>query len=155
MDSVTFSSDMQVDLVHSCTYDMSVVNAARVSTQGEAVKEAASRQESEKDIGLIKYLMRDRHGTPFEHNFMTFFISAPLFVFREFQRHRIASYNEESGRYTTLKPVFYLPDEERCLVQVGKPGKYEFLKGTQEQHALVVDTMKKTLLIRISAMLRC
>ena len=53
--------------------------------------------------------MRDRHGSPFEHNSMTFYVQAPIFVFREFMRHRIASYNEESGRYRELRPVFYVP----------------------------------------------
>jgi thymidylate synthase (FAD) len=81
--------------------------------------------------------MRDRHGSPFEHNSMTFYVQAPIFVFREFMRHRIASYNEESGRYRELRPVFYVPARERNLVQVGKPGAYEFLPGSDEQHALV------------------
>jgi thymidylate synthase (FAD) len=80
--------------------------------------------------------MRDRHGSPFEHNSMTYFIEAPIFVFREFMRHRIASYNEESARYRQLRPVFYLPGPERRLVQVGKPGAYEFTAGTPGQHAI-------------------
>ena len=81
--------------------------------------------------------MRDRHGSPFEHNSMTFYVQAPIFVFREFMRHRIASYNEESGRYRELRPVFYVPGPERKLRQVGKPGHYEFVDGTPEQFALV------------------
>ena len=74
--------------------------------------------------------MRDRHGSPFEHNSMTFFVRAPIFVWREHMRHRIASYNEESGRYRQLEPVFYVPDHRRPVVQVGKTGAYEFLAGT-------------------------
>jgi thymidylate synthase (FAD) len=58
-------------------------------------------------------------------------------VFREFMRHRMASYNEESGRYRELNPVFYVPGPSRNLVQVGKPGAYDFLPGTPEQSALV------------------
>jgi thymidylate synthase (FAD) len=68
---------------------------------------------------------------------MTFYVQAPIFVFREFMRHRIASYNEESGRYRELNPVFYVPSPERNLVQTGKPGAYEFHPGTAEQTALV------------------
>jgi thymidylate synthase (FAD) len=68
---------------------------------------------------------------------MTFYVQAPIFVFREFMRHRIASYNEESGRYRELRPVFYVPGPERKLIQVGKPGAYEFEDGTAEQTALV------------------
>jgi thymidylate synthase (FAD) len=73
--------------------------------------------------------MRDRHGSPFEHNAFTFYVEAPIFVFREFMRHRIASYNEESGRYKELEPMFYVPDMERKLIQKGKPGAYEFELG--------------------------
>jgi flavin-dependent thymidylate synthase len=76
-------------------------------------------------------------NSPFEHNSMTFYVQAPIFVFREFMRHRIASYNEESGRYRELRPVFYVPGRERRLVQEGKPGRYVFVDGTPEQHALV------------------
>ncbi len=68
---------------------------------------------------------------------MTFYVQAPIFVFREFMRHRIASYNEESGRYRELKPVFYVPAPERNLVQVGKAGAYDFLPGSSEQVELV------------------
>lgn len=107
--------------------DKAVVMAARVSTGGSASEDAA------KDTGLINYLMRDRHGSPFEHNAFTFYIEAPIFVFREFMRHRMASYNEESGRYKELAPVFYTPDADRKLVQVGKPGAYTFEDGDQEQ----------------------
>ncbi len=89
--------------------------------------------------------MRDRHGSPFEHNSMTFFISAPIFVFREFMRHRVGwSYNEESGRYRELQPVFYVPGAERKLVQQGRPGKYEFVHGTAEQHKAVVAAMEES-----------
>jgi len=88
------------------------------------------------------YVRRNGHAlwcgnSPFEHNSMTFYVQAPIFVFREFMRHRIASYNEESGRYRELRPVFYLPGPERKLVQEGKPGAYTFVDGTAEQHALV------------------
>jgi thymidylate synthase (FAD) len=75
---------------------------------------------------------------------MTFFVSAPIFVFREFMRHRIASYNEESGRYRELSPVFYVPNKERKLVQTGKTGHYVFVDGTSEQFEISVAAMKET-----------
>ncbi|MDZ8201801.1 FAD-dependent thymidylate synthase [Microbacterium sp. SSW1-59] len=130
---------MTVELVRSSASDSDVLFAARVSTQGEQTLEAAQAgaEASGRDRGLINYLMRDRHGSPFEHNSMTFYIQAPIFVFREFMRHRIASYNEESGRYRELRPVFYVPAPERNLIQVGKPGAYEFLPGDEAQSALV------------------
>ncbi|WP_316529245.1 FAD-dependent thymidylate synthase [Kitasatospora brasiliensis] len=138
----SFRSDVTVELVRSAAADSDVVWAARVSTAGEQSLEAV-QQDPEKSKGLINFLMRDRHGTPFEHNSMTFFISAPIFVFREFHRHRSGwSYNEESGRYRELQPVFYVPGEERKLVQQGRPGKYEFHEGTPEQHKTTVEAME-------------
>ena len=140
MTEIEFRSDVTVDLVRSSAQDADVLFAARVSTQGEQTLESAmaTNADTEKrDKGLINYLMRDRHGSPFEHNSMTFYVQAPIFVFREFMRHRIASYNEESGRYRELRPVFYVPGPERKLIQVGKPGHYEFEDGSAEQTALV------------------
>jgi len=133
---VTFRSDVTVELVRSSAQDADVLFAARVSTQGEQSLDQLDA-DPQRSKGLINYLMRDRHGSPFEHNSMTFYVHAPIFVFREFMRHRIASYNEESGRYRELRPVFYVPGPERRLRQVGKPGAYEFLEGTPEQTELV------------------
>ena len=59
-------------------------------------------------------------------------------------RHRIASYNEESGRYRELRPVFYIPAKERNLVQIGKPGAYTFVPGTDEQYTVTVNAIKET-----------
>ncbi|MFF7178864.1 FAD-dependent thymidylate synthase [Streptomyces sp. NPDC008121] len=130
----SFRSDVTVELVKHSAADTDVLWAARVSTAGEQSLEELSK-DPERSKGLINYLMRDRHGSPFEHNSMTFFISAPIFVFREFMRHRVGwSYNEESGRYRELQPVFYIPGQDRKLVQEGRPGKYVFVEGTEEQY---------------------
>jgi thymidylate synthase (FAD) len=137
MSDVQFRSDVTVELVRSTANDRDVLFAARVSTQGEQSLESNADDATDRDKGLINYLMRDRHGSPFEHNSMTFYVQAPIFVFREFMRHRIASYNEESGRYRELRPVFYVPGADRNLVQVGKTGSYEFTPGTPEQTQLV------------------
>ncbi|MDH6128571.1 FAD-dependent thymidylate synthase [Kitasatospora sp. GP82] len=139
-----FRGDVSVELVRSAAADSDVIWAARVSTAGEQSLEAL-QQDPEKSKGLINFLMRDRHGTPFEHNSMTFFISAPIFVFREFHRHRSGwSYNEESGRYRELQPVFYVPAEDRKLIQQGRPGKYEFVEGTPEQHKVTTEAMESS-----------
>ncbi len=140
---VTFRDDMTVELVKSSASDSDVIWAARVSTAGETSLDAVG-QDASRAEGLINYLARERHGSPFEHTSMTFFISAPIFVFREFMRHRIASYNEESGRYRELRPVFYVPSPERRLVQEGKPGAYVFVEGTKEQHELTVNAIKES-----------
>src|SRR5215472_18775802 len=141
MPDITFRSDMTVELVKQAASDADVIWAARVSTKGEQSL-ADINADPERSAGLINYLMRDRHGTPFEHSSMTFYVRAPIFVFREFMRHRTFSYNEESGRYRQLRPVFYVPGPERKLVQQGKPGAYEFTEGTDEQHKIVTEAVK-------------
>jgi len=138
---VEFRSDVTVELVRAAAQDADVLFAARVSTKGEHSLEDVG-SDAQRSQGLINYLMRDRHGSPFEHNSMTFFVSAPIFVFREFMRHRMASYNEESGRYRELQPVFYVPGPDRKLVQEGKPGAYDFVDGTTEQYETVVAQTK-------------
>lgn len=139
---IELRSDITVELVKSAATDSDVLFAARVSTAGEQSLDEL-KKDPERSKGLINYLMRDRHGSPFEHNSMTFFVSAPIFVFREFMRHRVGwSYNEESGRYRELQPVFYAPDASRKLVQQGRPGKYVFVEGTPEQHELVGSAME-------------
>jgi thymidylate synthase (FAD) len=137
---VRFLDDVTVELVKHSASDTDVLWAARVSTAGEQSLEEVGKDPG-RSAGLINYLMRDRHGSPFEHTSMTFFVSAPIFVFREFHRHRVWSYNEESGRYRELQPVFYIPGAGRRLVQEGKPGRYVFTEGTPEQHRLVEQTM--------------
>ena len=140
---IVFRDDMTVELVKSSASDADVIWAARVSTAGETTLEKVG-ESSDRDAGLINYLARERHGSPFEHTSMTFFVSAPIFVFREFMRHRIASYNEESGRYRELRPVFYIPNKDRKLVQVGKTGAYTFVDGTPEQLDVTVNAIKET-----------
>lgn len=133
--TIELRSDMTVELVRSSdTRDADVIFAAKVSTKGEQI-EMLTHDEIPNPEKFIDFLMRNRHGTPFEHNSMTFFISAPIFVFREFHRHRVGwSYNEQSARYSKLNPMFYVPDANRNLVQVGRPGDYDFFPGSIEQY---------------------
>jgi len=127
---IQLSSEITVKLIDAQASDLNVTRAAQVSIKGENKPETDSPR-------LINYLMESRHGTPFEHNSFTFFVSAPIFVFREWHRHRISSINEMSGRYTKLKPIFYLPAPERKLINVGTSARPEFAPGTDEQYALV------------------
>ena len=143
MDEVSFRDDVTVELVRASASDADVIFAARVSTAGEQSLEDVNG-DAERSTGLINYLMRERHGSPFEHNSLTFFVRAPIFVWREHMRHRIASYNEESGRYRQLEPVFYVPSRERAIQQVGKTGAYEFLPGTPEQYDLIEARMQQS-----------
>jgi thymidylate synthase (FAD) len=100
--------------------DLSVVNGARVSFARRKEEMDAS------DEGLIRFLMRDRHGSPFEHNAFRFHVRCPIFVAREWFRHRIGSFNEFSLRYAKATEDFYVPEAEDVRTQVGKPGAYTF-----------------------------
>jgi len=130
MTEIAFRSDFDVQLIEVMGNDHRVVQAAKVSTLG------ADSLAADDSAGLVRYLMTNRHGSPFEHCVMQWMISAPIFVWREFMRHRIASYNEESSRYRQLRPVFYIPPATRPSEQVGKPGAYT-LTSNADHHDLL------------------
>lgn len=102
-----------VRLVDNMGDDLSVVRAARVSF------DAAWRagEDEANDTKLINYLWRNRHTTPFEAVAFTFEIKAPIFVFRQWHRHRTWSFNELSARYRELPEEFYVPKSEHIGVQ--------------------------------------
>lgn len=141
MDLAKYSSAITVELIKHSASDLDVVTAAWVSTKGEQTKNTTN--DGSKVPGLINYLMRERHGSPFEHSYFTFYVKAPIFVWREHMRHRIASYNEESGRYKVLEPEFYIPARERKLQQIGKAGHYEFVDGDDAQYAILITTIRR------------
>ena len=119
-----------MELIDSMGDETSIVRAARVSTLGSQAK-------AEEAAGLLRYLWTNGHASPFEHITMTFRVEAPIFVTREMLRHRLSSFNEESGRYRALEGVFYLPPAERQLVQTGKVGDYNFRPGSSTQQHMV------------------
>jgi thymidylate synthase (FAD) len=133
---IELRSSITVELVDHTASDLAVVRAARVSTAGED----AHREEKGAgySAGLIKYLMRSRHGSPFEHNHLTFLVTAPIFTVRHLMRHRMWSFNEESARYREIKPAFYIPDDDRLLRQEGKPGDYQYVRGADSDYERLV-----------------
>ena len=131
---------MDVELIQCVGDDTGIAEAAWVSNFGGDIP----KDKFERIPGLINFLMRDRHGTPFEHNSLTFRVAAPLFVFYEMHRHRVGwSYNEESARYRTLDPVFYVPRDNRALRQIGSPGKYTFEPGSYAQRVSAQASAKR------------
>jgi thymidylate synthase (FAD) len=125
-----YKSTIDVRLIDKMGDDTRLAAAAWVSTSAEEGLQRAINNPNDVS-GVINYLIKHRHGTPFEHSAITFFVHAPIFVWREWHRHRIGmSYNEESGRYKTLDPVFYIPDRERPMMKVDgwKPGKPKFTR---------------------------
>lgn len=137
---VTFRSDMTIELIDSMGDDRSILRAMMVSTRKDRDVDAYGEDDV---FGKLNFLMKNRHGTPFEHATMTFRAEVPIFVMREWHRHRIGvSYNEMSGRYTQLPPTYYIPGPDRNLVQVGKPGHYTFVPGDPETYEWLRDDME-------------
>jgi thymidylate synthase (FAD) len=141
---VTFVDRSTVTVAKKLTNDDDVCHAAWVSNFGDKHKkrpnnwmDAEIKEWDKQTEGLINFLYGNKHMSPFEHNWMTFYIETPIFVGREFMRHRTWSYNEMSGRYTELPGRMWLIDDERPIVQSGKIGAYKFIKGTPEQYGLV------------------
>ncbi|QRQ79158.1 FAD-dependent thymidylate synthase [Glutamicibacter protophormiae] len=119
MTAPTFRTHMTTELINHMGTEQTIVQTARVSTLGTNTRDAEAQ-------GLIRFLMREGHGTPFESCTLTFRFEVPIFVSRQIVKHRISSINEESGRYKELEPIFYVPDIDRKVVQVGKTGDYKF-----------------------------
>lgn len=111
MTNYEWMNGCEVHLTDSTFSDDTVCFAAWTSTKGDEADRDARR-------GLINRLMKDRHGSPFEHMVIQFQVTAPIFVWREHHRHRMASYNEESARYRTMRPRFYIPPQYRPMIQV-------------------------------------
>lgn len=133
-----------VRLVESMGNDLSIVRNARVSYNASW----RAGEDEGSDTRLINYLMKNRHSTPFESVVLTFDIKAPIFVFRQWHRHRIGwSYNELSARYKELPEEFYTPAPEHIGVQ-SKDNKQArviegALAGTPTQQ-LIADTIWST-----------
>lgn len=131
----TIKGESQVSLVSHVGGDDSVVKSMLVSTLGTRSLDATATS------GRIGYLMKNRHGSPFEHNQFTFLIYAPWTVIHQIQRHRTWSFNEESGRYREFEPAFYSPPADRPLEQVGKAGEYRYITGPEHLRDEVTRTL--------------
>ncbi|MCW2950194.1 MAG: Thymidylate synthase thyX [Thermoleophilia bacterium] len=122
-----------VHLEDSMGSDLHIVNNARVSF------DQASDEFTAKERGLLNFLMRERHGSPWESVVFRFDVKAPIFVIREWQRHRMGSFNEQSARYSQIPEHYYVPAPEYVREQVGKPGSYSF--DAIEDPAVVAETI--------------
>ena len=111
--------------------DTSIVQAARVS-YGKGTKKVST------DSGLIKYLMRHWHSTPFEMCEIKYHVKLPIFIARQWIRHRTANVNEYSARYSILDKEFYLPKNEHLAAQSksNRQGRGEVLQGEQAKKVL-------------------
>ena len=116
--------------------DSSIVQSARVS-YGKGTKKISN------DKGLIKYLMRHRHSTPFEMCEIKFHIKLPIFIARQWIRHRTANVNEYSARYSILDKEFYIPSAENLAAQstINNQGRGDAL--TDDEASNVIQILKK------------
>lgn len=120
-------SGMSVERIDYMGSDLSVVNGARVSYDKESWWEDVEKLLLKKgDAGLINYLMKNRHGTPFEMVQFSFRVHVPIGVAREWMRHRIGSFNEVSTRYVQMEREYYTPLAKDWRRQVGKAGHYTY-----------------------------
>lgn len=124
-----------LELIRVSGSDIDVVNAARVS-YGKVVNSVTDR-----DKKLIKYLLAHGHTSPFEHNQLSFRVTCPIFVARQWMRHRMNSYNEISYRYTTVIEQFYVPNQWRTQDKVNKQASAEPFKdkALKKQYQDVID----------------
>lgn len=122
-----------ITLIDMMGSDMRVVQAARVSTGGDVSKG------EKKDRGLIRYLMKNKHMTPFEKIVFEFHIKCPFFVARQWFRHRICSYNEASARYKEFNWECYMPDKWRKQDEINKQGSLEELDFNNTQQDITDD----------------
>lgn len=114
MSEIQLKSDFDVELIQHTGDDLMIAKAAWVSTGNEEPKLREGQTLEDCVEGVLKFLIKHRHGTPFEHGSITLRVNIPVFLWREWHRHRIGfSYNEQSGRYQKLSPVFYVPPDER------------------------------------------
>ena len=147
MTSIIFRHDVVARNVDHMGGDESIIQAMLVSSDKDHLVD--EMMDIPKTEGRIRFLMRKKHGTPFEHNALVSYVEAPIFVFREWHRHRIGwSYNEQSGRYSELPPMFYIPPRERPLKQVGKPGNYTYVPGTDDEYKWLNEDMKNQALVQ-------
>jgi len=116
-----------VELIDFMGSDQRVLQAARVSTGGNPSNGEAQ------DRGLIRYLYRNKHTSPFEKIVFEFHVKCPIFVARQWMRHRTQSYNEYSGRYTTFEPEIYSPDVWRAQGDKNHQGSGEPLPKEQQE----------------------
>jgi thymidylate synthase (FAD) len=133
--AATSAAHGTVELLDVMGDDLTVVNAARVSFNRTA------QEFREADAKLVEFLARERHGSPFEHVVFQFRVSCPIFVAREWFRHRIGSFNEMSGRYVEIPAKYYLPEPGAVRSQYGKPGQYTFEEMAHPQ--VIMDAIEE------------
>jgi len=147
-----FTSKITVEPIGQYGGDWLICDAARVSSRHSIG--SGPRDCSEADTGLIRALLKGRHGGPFGHGGLTFFVEAPIFVFREWRTHRVYmtqstddfSYSEASARYRPVTPKFWVPGAVRPLMKAPdyKPMRPQFEPASRDDHTRLIWVMEQT-----------
>ncbi|MFQ5875189.1 MAG: FAD-dependent thymidylate synthase [Dehalococcoidia bacterium] len=124
-----------VQLLDYIGSDQRILDAARVST--------GAKGDPERDRRLIFFLMENKHGTPFEHAVFQFLIKCPIFVARQWVRHRIASYNERSARYRVFEEEFYVPSLDDLPEIFDEADLHEYVEMMKREHAFYQRMVEK------------
>jgi thymidylate synthase (FAD) len=124
-----------VQLIDSMGDDLAIVQAAQ-SSFGRQSEEYGSREQR-----ILRALLRDEHGVPFEHVVLKYRLKLPIFVARQLVKHRMSSWSEHSGRYSQHEADFYVPTHDRVRTQTGKPMDYAYAPADQASASLAVDVI--------------
>lgn len=143
MKKYTVLDEGYVALIDTWGSDERIIEAARMST-GKGFK-GWGTPEAPGDEKLLAYLWNNKHATPFEMAGMTIEVQAPIFVFREWHRHRTQSYNEMSARYTPLPNVNYIPSAERLLINSATNKQAGTVKGSETLDLVGAEKFRKGL----------
>ncbi len=139
-----------VEIVESWGSDERVIESARMSTGGGFVSWEPYEGHPKGDSGLLAYLWRNGHVTPFEMCGFSIEVRAPIFVFREWMRHRTQSYSEASARYAPLPALDYVPTADRCMrksnltKQAAGLGDFQLLAGDAEDWLIALRDWQET-----------
>ena len=156
MNQINVLNGGSVRLVDYMGSDLAIVRSARVSYDAEW-REVVEGEIDSKDEKLINYLMKNKHTSPFESVVFTFEVCAPIFVFRQWHRHRTWSYNEVSARYTELDMGWYVPELDKITLQSTDNKQMR----TTEKHphadyiARLIDAQCKNAFATYKALLEC
>jgi thymidylate synthase (FAD) len=140
MTEIILKSTIDVEYVQHVGTDEMLARAAWVVRPGVTRTSDGKPITKERVEGVLGHMLKNRHGTPFEHGSLTVLVNAPIKVWREWHRHRIAwSYNEESGRYKQLDPFFWIPPKDRPMIRPEgfKSARPAFDVATDQEYELI------------------
>lgn len=134
-DAISVLGRGKVDLINWMGDDLCIVQSAQSSFNNY------STEYGEREQAILRSLMREKHGVPFEHVALTYRLKMPIFVARQLVKHRTSSWSEHSARYSKLEVDFYLPTTDTVRTQIGKPMEYTFETTDRAKASLFLEKL--------------